>query len=178
MVELGTVEYCGHPPETEDYYFDPRVAHSVCLIPHEHFWGLLQRIARNSLAQIFGPALRSFGRGCVVDVDMGEASLGCLMPSVLPSLYVNNYGKIRAIIRDGTFTVDLSVTDLRLCDTDHRTPKMALIEQIDAQMRRGVRVILSVGLARSWQQPDDTAARHWLQVNNIHLEDGAVWLIK
>lgn len=178
LVELGTVKCCGHAPETEDYYFDPNAAHAVHLISHALFWRLLQHIARNRLAQIFGPALRSFRRGCVVDLDAGEASLGCLLPAIPPCLYVNDYGKIRALITDGTFTVDLSVTDLRLCDTDHRTPKRALVERIDAQMRSGVRVILSVGLARPWQHPDDTAERHWLQVNNIHLEDGAVWLLE
>ncbi len=178
LVELGTVECCGHAPEIEDYYFDPRTAHYVRLVPPTLFWELLQHIARNSLTQIFGPALRSFRRGCVVDLEQGEASLGCLVPVVPPRLYVNDYGKIRALIRDGTFTVDLSVTDLRLCDTDHRTPKIVLVERIDEQMRSGVRVILSVGLARPWQSPDDTAERHWLQVNNIHLEDDAVWLLK
>ena len=102
--------------------------------------------------------------------------MGCLVPVVPPRLYVNDYGKIRALIRDGTFTVDLSVTDLRLCDTDQRTPKIALVERIGAEMRSGGRVILSVGLARPWQHPDDTVKRHWLQVNNIHLEDDAVWM--
>ena len=131
-----------------------------------------------SFAQIFGPALRSFRRGCVVDLEQGRASLGCLIPAVAPRLYVNEHGKTRALITDGTFTLDLSVTDLRLCDTDHRTPKRALVERIDAQMRSGVGVILSVGLARPWRHPDDTAERHWLQVNNIHLEDGAVWLLE
>ena len=102
--------------------------------------------------------------------------MGCLVPVVPPRLYVNDYGKILALIRDGTFTVDLSVTDLRLCDTEHRTPKIALVERIEEQMRNGVRVILSVGLARPWQSPDDTAERHWLQVNNIHLVDDVVWM--
>jgi hypothetical protein len=178
LVELGTVKYCGHAPETEDHYFDPRAARAVRLIPHTLFWELLQHIARNSFAQIFGLALRSFRRGCVVDLEQGRASLGCLIPAVAPRLYVNEHGKTRALITDGTFTLDLSVTDLRLCDTDHRTPKRALVERIDAQMRSGVGVILSVGLARPWRHPDDTAERHWLQVNNIHLEDGAVWLLE
>lgn len=33
LVELGTVKYCGHAPEIEDYYFDPRTAHYVRLVP-------------------------------------------------------------------------------------------------------------------------------------------------
>jgi len=178
LVDLGTVACCGHAPETEDYYFDPRTVHSIRLLPPALFWEFLQHIARNSLAQIFGSALRPFRRGCVVDLDSGEASLGCLVPAVTPRLYVNDYGKIRALIRDCDFSFDLSVTDLRLYDTDHRSPKIDLIKRIDTQMRSRGRVILSLGLARPWQHPDDTAQRHWLQVNNIHLEDGAVWPLK
>src|SRR5262249_38600569 len=40
---------------------------------------------------------------------------------------------------------------------------------------RSVGVILSVGLARAFQASGDTARRHWLQVNNLHLEDDPVW---
>ena len=178
LVDLGTVEYCGHAPETEDYYFDQRNARCVRCVSPTHFWGLLQRVARNSLVQIFGPALKSFRRGCVVDLNAGEASLGCLIPAAPPRLYVSDYGKIRAVITDGTFSVDLSVTDLRLCDTDQRTPKFALVERIGAQIRSGSSVILSIGLARPWRHPDDTFERHWLQVNNIHLEDNAVWMLQ
>ncbi len=73
-------------------------------------------------------------------------------------------------VEDGTFTVDLSVTDIRLCETDHKTPKENLIRQVDMRMKGGAPVILSVGLSRPWRQPDDTVERHWLQVNNIHLK--------
>jgi hypothetical protein len=176
LADLGVLEYCGQAPETEDYYFDQRAAHCVRRIPHAHFWGLLQRVAHTSLAQIFGPALQPFRRGCVVNLNVGEASLGCLIPADPPRLYVNDYGKVRAIISDGTFTADLSVTDLRLCGTDHKTPKFSLIERIGAEMKRGGSVVLSVGLARPWRHLDDTVERHWLQVNNIHLEDDALWL--
>ena len=41
LVELGTVECCGHAPEKEDYYFDPRPAHYIRHIPSMLFWELL-----------------------------------------------------------------------------------------------------------------------------------------
>lgn len=176
VVDLGIVEHCGQVPETEDYCFDHRGAHCVRNISHTHFWELLQLVAHHDLTQVFGPALTPFRRGCVVDLNAGEKSLGCLIPASPPRLYVNDYGKIRAIISDSTFTADLSVTDLRLCDLDQRTPKFALAERIGAEMRSGGSVILSVGLTRPWQHPDDTVKRHWLQVNNIHFEDNTVWM--
>jgi hypothetical protein len=36
-------------------------------------------------------------------------------------------------------------------------------------------VILSVGLTRPFRKWGDSEERHWLQVNNIHLEDDPLW---
>lgn len=77
-------------------------------------------------------------------------------------------------VTDGTFTLDLSVTDIRLCEADHKTPKLDLINQINYRTQRGTPVILSIGLARPWQKPGDSIERHWLQVNNIHLKDNGL----
>ena len=77
--------------------------------------------------EIFGSAIRSYGKGCVVEVETGEASLGCLIPATQPKLFVNSFGSVRVGVTDGTFTLDLSVTDVRLCEVDHKTLKMGLI---------------------------------------------------
>jgi hypothetical protein len=122
LVDFSAVECCGRAPETEDYFFNPRSVRAVRLLTPTNFWQLLRHIARDSLAQIFGPSLTSFRRGCVVDLDSGEVSLGCLVPVYTPHLYVNGFGKVRARIRDGGNTFDLSVTDLRLYDMDHGSP--------------------------------------------------------
>ena len=76
---------------------------------------------------------------------------------------------------DGTFDVDLSVTDLRLYARDQTTPRANVIADVQRRIQRGVRVILSVGLARAFQARADTARRHWLQVNNLYLEDDPAW---
>ncbi len=174
LVDLGSIQHRGYAPEVEDYYFNPQMVRVIRAVPTEEFWNLLQRVTRRSIIEIFGSAIRSFGNGCVVEVGTGEASLGCLMPAAPPRLSVNTYGSIRMTVTDGTFTIDLSVTDIRLCEADHKTPKMNLINRINYQMQRGTPVILSIGLARPWQKPDDTKERHWLQVNNIYLKDSVV----
>jgi hypothetical protein len=38
-------------------------------------------------------------------------------------------------------------------------------------LETGVPVILSVGLTRPFRRDGNDSARHWLQVNNIHLGD-------
>jgi hypothetical protein len=46
---------------------------------------------------------------------------------------------------------------------------------VQGRIEAGVEVILSVGLTRAWRKQNDTAERHWLQVNNIHLKDDPLW---
>lgn len=170
LVDLGTVTPRRNPPEVEDHLFNPSHVRVIRTVADEQFWQVLQSVAQKSIVDIFGSAIKPFGRGCVVDKGNGKASLGCLIPASSPRLYVNDYDKIRIDLTDGNFRVDLSVTDIRLCEADHKTPKLNLISQFNARMQRGVPVILSVGLTRAWRQPGDTMERHWLQVNNIHLQ--------
>jgi hypothetical protein len=54
-------------------------------------------------------------------------------------------------------------------------PRRDLVGQIAARIAKGAGVIVAVGLSRPWQKLDDTVERHWLQVNNIHLEDDPAW---
>lgn len=175
LVDLGPVKYCGQPPEREDHSFHFLNAHSIGITSPERFWQMLQDIARPSIVEIFGSAIQSFRRGCIVDIGAGKASLGCLIPAAPPTLSVINNGQIRAEITDGTYTVNLSVTDLRLCEADHKTPKENLIREINARIQSGTPVILSVGLTRPWRHSDDIVERHWLQVNNFHLKDNIIW---
>jgi hypothetical protein len=175
LVDLGQVEYGGQVPEVEDYYFNPMNTRCTGVVSPAQFWDMLRQTAQKSLVEIFGAEIRLLRPGCVVDVGKGKTSLGCLIPALPPQVYVSRYGKIRMLITDGILTADLSVTDLRLCETDHATPKEDIIRHVNRRMRAGVAVILGVGLSRPWQQSGDTLARHWLQVNNIHLEDNAVW---
>jgi putative nucleic acid modification protein with dual OB domain len=170
LVDLGPTQFSGNPPEVEDHLFNPYKVQIINTLSSEQFWKALHTVAQRSILEIFGPAIQPFKRGCVVDKGTGNASLGCLLPAESPHLSIDNYGKIRMQVTDGDFTVNLSVTDIHLYETDQQTPKADLIRQLDAQMRRGDPVILSIGLARAWQQPGDTAERHWLQVNNIHLK--------
>lgn len=175
LVDLGPVKYCGQAPELEDHCFHFLNTRNIGIVSPERFWQLLQSTAYTSIVDIFGPAIQTFRNGCIIDVGTGKASLGCLIPANPPKLSVTRDARIRVDITDGTFTVNLSVTDLRLCEADHKTPKENLIREINARIQCGTPVILSVGLTRPWKHPDDIVERHWLQVNKFHLRDNLVW---
>lgn len=175
LVELGPTQASGTAPETEDHAFDPGRLVSVRELSPGSFWKLLAVVSSNTLADIFGKRLKTQRNGCAVDEGEGHASLGCLRTATPPSIAINGWGKIRAQVNDGTFDVDLSVTDLRLYGKDQKTPRAKVVADVQRRIQQGVGVILSVGLARAFQASGDTARRHWLQVNNLHLEDDPVW---
>jgi hypothetical protein len=101
----------------------------------------------------------------------GTASLGCLIPATGPQLWVNPWGKIRLIVDDTEGRYDLSVTDLRLHDPEDNTPKLDAVTALQKRLKGANRSVLSMGLTKSWTKPGDSHARHWLQVNGIHMED-------
>jgi hypothetical protein len=171
LLDLGQVRYCGSAPEVEDYYFNLQNVRRRGMLPPDQFWKRLQIVAQRSIVEIFGPAIKQVKRACVVDVRTGRASLGCLIPAVPPRLFVNSYGRLRAAITDGNFDLILSVTDVRLYEEDQQTPKEDLIKQINQRVQDQNPVILSIGLTRPFRPYDDSVEQHWLQVNNIHLQE-------
>ena len=178
VVYLGSTTNAGHPPELEDRRFDPSRARWLFDDDPADFWDTLHKVAQKSLEEIFGPALELWDESGTVDVGEGRASLGCLRPEKQPWLYVDHRGTVRLVLDYLMPSVDLSVNDLRLYESDGRTPRRDLIASVEKRLEAGVEVILSVGLTRPWQKRGDTAERHWLQLNNIHLEDDPLWQLR
>jgi hypothetical protein len=178
VVYLGATTTAGHPPELEDRHFDPARARWLFDDVPDHYWDVLDGVAQESLTEIFGSSLELWDESGTVDVGEGRASLGCLRPEEQPWLYVDHRGTVRMVLDYLIPSVDLSVNDLRLYEADGRTPRRDLVFSVQKRLKAGVEVILSVGLTRPWQKRGDTAERHWLQVNNIHLEDDPLWQLR
>lgn len=178
VVDLGPTTHTGHPPEVEDYRFDPARARWLSNDTQDDFWDHLDGMAQESLTDIFGSELELWDESGTVDVGEGKGSLGCLRPEKQPWLYVDHRGTVRLVLDYLMPSVDLSVNDLRLYERDHRTPRRTLVQSIQRRLESGVETILSVGLTRPWRKRGDDAERHWLQVNNIHLEDAPIWRLE
>ena len=175
VVDIGPTTYAGHAPELEDHHFDPAKATWLFDQDPDDYWDFLDGVSRESLAAIFGTALELWDESGTVEVGEGQASLGCLKPEKQPWLYVDHRGTVRMVLDYLLPSVNLSVNDLRLYERDHRTPRRDLVESVQRRLEAGVEAILSVGLTRPWRKRGDTAERHWLQVNNIHLKDNPLW---
>jgi hypothetical protein len=175
VLDLGPTTNAGHAPELEDHRFDTAGVRWLYDDGADDYWDALEAVARESLEEIFGPALELWDESGTVDLGEGHASLGCLRPEKQPWMYVDHRGTVRLVLDYLMPSVDLSVTDLRLYERDGRTPRRDLVRSMQKRLEAGVEAILSVGLTRPWQKWNDAAERHWLQLNNIHLKDDPLW---
>jgi hypothetical protein len=175
VLDLGPTTNAGHAPELEDHRFDTAGVRWLYDDGADDYWDALEAVARESLEEIFGPALELWDESGTVDLGEGHASLGCLRPEKQPWMYVDHRGTVRLVLDYLMPSVDLSVTDLRLYERDGRTPRRDLVRSVQKRLEAGVETILSVGLTRPWQKWNDDAERHWLQLNNIHLKDDPLW---
>ena len=175
VLDLGPTTNAGRAPELEDRRFDPAATRRLYDDGADEYWDALEAVKRESLEEIFGPALELWDESGTVDVGEGRASLGCLKPEKQPWMYVDHRGTVRLVLDYLMPSVDLSVTDLRLYEKDGRTPRRDLVQSLQKRLKAGVETILSVGLTRPWRKWNDDAERHWLQLNNIHLQDDPLW---
>ncbi|MBX7096439.1 MAG: hypothetical protein K1X89_01890 [Myxococcaceae bacterium] len=176
VVDLGDVEPNGSAPEVEDHLFEAPNAKSTSAMKPSAFWKLLKSVAAPNLKAIFGKALKPNSSSMAVDLGEGTASLGCFHPSGSVSIEIDSrYDSVKLRFKDGGTELLVGVTDLRLFEKDQKTPNRKAIDNINRRLRAGVPCILSVGLSRAFVKKYDTEKRHYLQVNNLHLEDDPCW---
>jgi len=181
LLEIGPTRAVGQKPELEDRLFNPgNLSVLSTLKPHE-FWGMLLLHSRDNLTEIFGDDLAARDRSYVIRKGTGNASLGILLPKKPPTVSISEFrGKksIRIGLFEKNLTSSLSLTDLRFYGSDMETPLSKTVENVSRRLRSGVRAILGVGLTRLWRKPDENEEFHWLQVNNIHMEDEPTWRVE
>ena len=176
IVDLGRVRAKPSPPELEDHRFFMTVAKRIGKLSTPDLWQLIHPYAHTSFRAIFGEDLVHNGRSCSVELGKGSASLGFLLPHEVPTLYVRD-GRIRLRVTDGEIDCFLSVTDTRLyqeSSIDGWTPDTEICERVRNHLQQRSPVILSVGLTRP-RAYKGSRPQHWLQVNNIHLQDPAIF---
>lgn len=170
-VDLGPTRTVGAVPAVEDHEFDPEQCEQVAGPDPLRLWERISEDAELSLIDVFGQDLCRKGRGAVVPVGAGKASLGTLDPGYRPRLLMEDKSKIRCEVTDPSLgELNLSVTDLRLHrEGNHEwMVNAAAVEAARRDLKADVATLLSVGLAEPWSPPSHSEPMHWLQVNNIH----------
>jgi len=180
IVELGRTRPNPENPHVEDHVFELSRVRLQGPLPSDEFWHILNDLSNAKLRGIFGAELRCLGRSRYgTDEGEGQASLGCLRLRRRPSLRIapgrSGGSQIRMMMSDGEIEADASVTDIRLYGDDRITPDERRVKQVAAAMRTSQCVILSVGLTRAFASSDEYPPIHWLQVNNIHLQENPAW---
>ncbi|MFI5116158.1 MAG: hypothetical protein ACHP8B_05600 [Terriglobales bacterium] len=105
------------------------------------------------------------------------SQLGCLKVYGTPKMSIRGLGLrggLRLAITDPVLgKLDLGITDLRFFEDAFITINEQVVESTQDRIDGGVRLLPSVGLTRATVPPDNPV--HWLQVNNLHLEDDPTW---
>jgi hypothetical protein len=172
LVDLGPAKYVGHAPEWEDHRIDPTNLKYLGRRSAADFWSLLRKTMKPNLTAIFGRALQHDPRdhSSTATEHTGAASLGHLELPRPVEVSINQWGKLRAVLHDSTSDPEISINDIRLWRFDQQTPRLQLIADIGTRLR-SVPAILAVGLTRPFQKSPNAPARHYLQLNNVHLQD-------
>jgi hypothetical protein len=174
-VDLGAVVPRPSPPESEDVLFSLRAAGASDPLSGEEFWALLERSSEASLGEIFGPGLVRDGHTASMEEAGGPRSLGHLRPRGQIKLELS-FGKAKLHLADPDLgALRLPVTDLRLFDPDTGELQEQLVGELAGRIER-CETVLAVGLSRPWAPDDGELPRHWLQVNNVHLDGNPLWL--
>jgi hypothetical protein len=174
LIDIGDATPDPSAPETEDHLFATSDAELVELIDGDTYLELLKAISDPDVQSAFGPSLHRVRNGYAVDAGTGERSLAVVRAVETPTLAVDSWRKLRLTIPDMEHAPALSVTDLRFVETDHKTIRTDIVEDVNSRLAAGVDAFLMLGLARAVQLQWDTEERHWLQVNGICLIDRPV----
>ncbi|HUT13479.1 MAG TPA: hypothetical protein VMY42_23530 [Thermoguttaceae bacterium] len=180
IVELGNPRPKPNRPHTEDHEFAPSRVRFRRNASAAEFWEMLRELGQSSLQEIFGGLLRDIGQSrWAADVGQGAASLGVLRPHGPPQLYLrtdrDRKPQIRIKLGDGRLEADAGVTDLRLYGPDHATPDADMVRAAARWIANSEGVLLGVGLTRKFRPSDGSGYLHYLQVNNVHLEEDPAW---
>lgn len=170
VVELGEVQPDGSPPEVEDVIvLDDGSLRRRRRLSDDAFWERLTLQSFESLRDIFGEELERYQSGTAsVPEHAGGASLGCVRADRAELVVDGDRPRIEFHDPD-LGTLNLSVTDVRVCDHEHR-PVKQLLGVVGRRLARGEDVVLAVGLSRAMAAGSAPPA-HWLQVNNLHFVD-------
>jgi hypothetical protein len=183
VLELGETEFYGRMPEIEDRRFKPESVQVVDELDPSALYRWCTQVAADDLRDIFGPDLEWIHRQsdqpgtAAVPEQRGIRSLGCYWAraAALQVVHAEGRRKVRLYCEQDATRLSIAVADIRLYREDHVTPDEQAIADMQAAIAGHPRTLVSVGLSRAHRYDESQPARHWLQINNIHLPPSTSW---
>jgi hypothetical protein len=173
LVELGDVEPCPSPPETEDHRFETAAASHVEDRTDDEYLALLEEVRKDDIPTAFGPALIEVRPGkLAVKAGGGTCSLAVLQVAD-PVLHVK-FDKLYMKFGPTDTQVELRVTDVRFYEPDHHTIRHLRMNDVNARIADGIEAYMMLGLAQRLYDATSGLDLHWLMANGICLADRAV----
>jgi hypothetical protein len=172
LVDIGEVQACPNPPETEDHSFMPTAASAVEDLDGDAYLELLREIGVADPGAGFGAELYEVRPGkFAVPAGKGDRSLAvmALEQGELQMRFGNLYLHLEAPHAEA----DVRVTDVRFYEADHATIKAALVDDVNARLQEGIEAHLMMGLARPLDD-DEAGSVQWLMANGLCLADRPV----
>ena len=176
VLDMGNSSFAGSVPEIEDRMSDVTKWTAGERYSSPQVFELMSTVASDSLTEIFGPDLQSYGdRTFVVAEQRGIRSLGCFWAERPRIEFDLQSRKLNFVFSYQPFTLRLPITDIGLYGTDHVSVDEPSVVQANEEMQVCNRVLVSVGLSRAYRKANDQPAWHWLQVNNVHASLSAMY---
>lgn len=153
LVELGLVRACPNLPETEDHEFATARAEHVEDLTDETYLGFLDHIAHPDIPSAFGPELIAVrARKLAIPTGQGSRSLA-VVTLTKPQLQIKFQNLYLKLDLPDT-PADLRVTDVRFYESDHKTVKRDVINDVNRRLATGVPAYTMLGLARAMADSD------------------------
>jgi hypothetical protein len=173
VVDLGDVEPCPSPPETEDHRFETAAARRVEDLTDDEYLALLEEVCDEDLPTAFGPALIEVRPGkLAVKVGEGTRSLA-VVQFVDPVLHVK-FDNLYMKFDTPDTQAEVRVTDVRFYEADHHTITQSRVDDVNARIVDGIESYIMLGLAQPLYDAKSGLDLHWLMANGICLSDRAV----
>lgn len=173
IVDLGEVEACPSPPETEDHRFKTAAASHVEDLSDDEYMALLEEMQDGDISSAFGPELIEVRPGkLAVPAGEGSVSLGVVEP-VDPRLEIS-FENLYLTLEGPAGRAKVRVTDVRFYEPDHKTLRRDRIDDVNERIQLGVPIYTMLGLAQALWDIGSRQQLHWLMANGICMADRAV----
>lgn len=175
LVDLGPVTAEPSVPETEDHGFVSANARHIKDITDDEYVGVLRQVSAPTIEDAFGPDLECVNyRKYAIEAARGTRSLAVVRLRGSPRLRSDDWGKVLLELDHPDTPCSLPMTDVRFYESDQKTIRDDMLDDVNSRLSAGIDAFLMLGLARAFVATGYDRPLHFLQGNGLCIVDRAV----